>query len=146
MKSTYHIILAFYIYFCIANTIYYLTNPEELNNELIFIKNAFNHSEIFLMMEILFHLILFGIIYPSTRYWVKLRNKKKKEVINQNKIDLAFALFIIGLVGAHNAFILKLIIDLNINSIMSFALITEKLRLTMKTQAFVIGIFNLNYN
>lgn len=128
MKSTYHVILAFVIYGLLANAFYLYTHPDQMIREFRFVLYSFQHIEIFYLQEIVYHAILFFLIYPITNLWVSSRAKSTPEKLG--RLDAWFTVSIVAIIGSYYLAQLAVIIRLDINPVMSIALIAEKVRCT----------------
>lgn len=135
MKSTYHIMLAFLVYFFVINTVYYLTNTDEFYKEIKFAIGLCNYIEIFWLQEVVYLLLVFFVIYPLTKYWLNLRMEKNA---NQNRVDIGFSIAACAIVFSFFLVVLSTIFYLDIGVIMTFAILVEKIRITMKVHAFIL--------
>lgn len=124
MKSTYHVILAFVLYGLVANGLYLYTHPEQMVREAQFVIHSFRHIEIFYLQEVVYLAILFFIIYPITNLWVNSRAKSATGKLG--RLDVWYSLTIGTILGAFYLAQLAVIIILDINPVMSIALVCEK--------------------
>ena len=127
MKSTYHVVLAFVIYALVANGFYLYTHPEQRKTEWQFMRDSVRHIEFFLLQQIVYHSILFFIIYPLTNRWVSARAAAGNQATG--RLDLLFTLKIFSIVGGYYLSQLAIILYFDISPVMSIALVTEKVGL-----------------